>query len=81
MAEWLRQCTPDLMEALRAGSNPGTGDFFYDDGGATQARAKRKRQRARMSAANVGASLKQRAECINFCAPVNIQKFKNLLGF
>ena len=47
------------MGALRAGSIPGMGDFFffYGDGGrATQVSAKRKCQRARMSAANVGAS-------------------------
>ena len=44
MAEWLRRWTADLLEALRAGSIPGTDDFFSifffffydDDGGATR---------------------------------------------
>ena len=46
------------MGALRAGSIPGTGDFFYDDdGGATCSGAgERESRRAGMSTANVGAS-------------------------
>ena len=28
VAEWLRQWTDNLMDALRVGSIPGTGDFF-----------------------------------------------------
>ena len=55
-------CRSEL--SLKDGSFPGTGDFFFifyfscydDDGGATQASAKRECHRAGMSAANVGAS-------------------------
>ena len=35
----------------------GMGDFFYDDGGATQTSAKRECRRAGTGAANVGASI------------------------
>ena len=42
MAEWLRRWTLNLMRTLRAGSIPGTGDYFYDDA---------------CGAANVGASI------------------------
>ena len=52
------------MEALRAGSISDLGDFFFlyfmmmvERHAAAQASVKRKRQRAGMSAVNVGASI------------------------
>ena len=52
MAERIRRWTSYLMVALRAGLNPGTGDFFMM---MVERRAKRERRRVGMSAANVGA--------------------------
>ena len=67
MAEWLRRWTLNLMGALRAGLISGKDNFFsysfffvmmiVERRAAAQASAKRKRLRARMSAANVAASV------------------------
>ena len=50
MDEWLRRWTSDLMGTLRAGSIPGTGDFFFlnlnDEGGASLRDASARRARA-----------------------------------
>ena len=53
VTEWFRQWTDNLMDALRVGSIPGTGDFFLflfflydDDGGVTHSGAGERKAQA-----------------------------------